>query len=161
MSSFWKLKALLKKNIQEMKRNVLSTLLEIFLPIILIFLFYVLKTAYEIDNINFEDEEQNYENFIKNRSFVHANFNKKDELIENFGLSDNFSIFANCSVDYYYPRPSVAVIGDKEDEDLLEKIKDKIIKEIEYINNGFYYTTVEEMEKHITDKEYYEKLKKK
>ena len=73
MSSFYKLKALVKKNFLEMRRNIFSTIFEIFLPIILISLFWLLKTAYEIDEIEFEKDEINLSNFIKKHSIVNSN----------------------------------------------------------------------------------------
>ena len=53
-SSIWKLNALIKKNVLEMKRNILSTLCEIFFPIILMLLLYWLKTVFDIELYEFE-----------------------------------------------------------------------------------------------------------
>ena len=67
-ASFWKLKALLKKNFYEMKRNIISTLIEIFFPIIVILLLYTLKIIHGTENYIFEKDESSLENFIKNNS---------------------------------------------------------------------------------------------
>ena len=72
-SSFWKLKALLKKNFYEMKRNVFSTLVEILFPIIVILLFYILKTIFDVDNHEFDIEEGSLKNFTKKRSVFNSN----------------------------------------------------------------------------------------
>ena len=67
-SSAWKLRALLKKNLLEMKRHIISTLCEILFPIILMALLYLLKTAFDIKNYEFDIEEGTLQNFIKSRS---------------------------------------------------------------------------------------------
>ena len=67
-ASIWKLKALLKKNFYEMKRNIISTLIEIFFPIIVILLLYTLKIIHGTENYIFEKEEGSLENYIKNNS---------------------------------------------------------------------------------------------
>ena len=64
----WKLRALLKKNFYEMKRNILSTLIEIFFPIIVVLLFYALKRIYDIENKEFSIQEGSIQNFTKMRS---------------------------------------------------------------------------------------------
>ena len=63
-SSAWKLRALLKKNLLEMKRHIISTLCEILFPIILMALLYLLKTAFDIKNYEFDIEEGTLQNFI-------------------------------------------------------------------------------------------------
>ena len=68
-SSIWKLNALIKKNLLEMKRNIFSTLCEILFPIILMLLLYWLKTAFDITNYVFEEVEGSIEQFITKRSF--------------------------------------------------------------------------------------------
>ena len=64
-SSYWKIKALLKKHFFEMKRNILSTLIEIFFPIIVILLFYILKIIYDIEYKYFDIEEGTVQNYTK------------------------------------------------------------------------------------------------
>ena len=67
-SSYWKLKALMKKNLLEMRRNICSTLCEIFFPIILMLLIYVLKTIFDINNYEFDLQEGSVQNYTKTRS---------------------------------------------------------------------------------------------
>ena len=67
-SSIWKLNALIKKNLLEMRRNILSTICEIFFPILLMLLLYWLKTVFEIKTYEFDDKEGNLEDYIKLRS---------------------------------------------------------------------------------------------
>jgi len=164
MSSFWKLKALVKKNYLEMKRNIFSTLLEIFLPIFLIVLFYILKTAYDIDNIDFIKEEKNDQEFIKKHSFIISN-NETDDLNLTYKLSF-FPLFENCSKNSYYYRPYVAFV--KFPDDLREIIYDKINETTNYnkgklqdlfIIDNITFDSVEEMEDYISKKGKYEKSK--
>ena len=67
-SSYWKLKALMKKNLLEMKRNITSTLCEIFFPILLMLLLYALKTLFHIKNYEFDIQEGSVQNYTKTRS---------------------------------------------------------------------------------------------
>ena len=67
-SSYWKLKALMKKNLLEMKRNIISTLCEIFFPIILMLLLYALKTIFDINNYEFDLQKGSVQNYTKARS---------------------------------------------------------------------------------------------
>ena len=72
-SSIWKLNALIKKNLLEMKRNIFSTLCEILFPIILMLLLYWLKTAFDITTYEFDNVEGSLENFIKSKSISNIN----------------------------------------------------------------------------------------
>ena len=67
-SSIWKLNALIKKNLLEMRRSIFSTICEIFFPIILMLLLYWLKTIFEIKTHEFDIKEGTLEDFIKKRS---------------------------------------------------------------------------------------------
>ena len=68
-----KLKALMTKNFLEMKRNIASTICEIFFPIIIISLFLVIRNFMGIDTHKFK-EEDGVENYIFNRSTSNINF---------------------------------------------------------------------------------------
>ena len=57
-----------------MKRNILSTLCEIFFPIILMLLLYWLKSVFEIENHEFKEVEGTLDNFIKKRSVSNIDF---------------------------------------------------------------------------------------
>ena len=57
-----------KKNFYEMKRNIVSTLIEILFPIIVVLLLYALKKIYDIENKEFSVQEGSIQNFTKMRS---------------------------------------------------------------------------------------------
>jgi len=165
MSSFWKLKALLKKNFLEMKRNIFSTLLEIFLPIILIGLFYVLKTAYDIENKSFDKDEingdsDNYINFYNNRLILH-NFSNEFQFYDNYDLPSDSKFFENCSNKYYY-RPYIAYINFPNNS-IIERIQTRFndLNEFFKIKNYHTFLSDEDMEKNIKNKKEYNELKNK
>ena len=54
----WKLRALLKKNLILMRRNLFSTLFEIFFPIILMIVAIGLRKAFPIETYKFQEEEK-------------------------------------------------------------------------------------------------------
>ena len=148
-SSFWKLKALLKKNFYEMKRNVFSTLVEILFPIIVILLFYILKTIFDVDNHEFDIEEGSLKNFTKKRSVFNSNIipqlnmtpnitNNIDNIpsidnmipdIEIYGMSIQ-PTFRICSLFGLNSelRSAIATIG------VPDVIKEKMIKESTYFS---------------------------
>ena len=165
MSSFWKLKALIKKNFLEMKRNIFSTILEIFLPIILISLFYILKTAYDIDNIDFTKDEDGdidkLSKFISYRSVINAEVEVEKEINETYGLS-KYPIFPICAGDdKTLPRPYIALIN------IPDNIRPKLEEKLTYINENHLtgneninlefiddFENVEKMEEYIKEKDY-------
>ena len=63
----WKLRALMKKNLLVLKRNIISTLFEIFFPIILILLSYAIRKAFILETFYFSSEEGSIENYIQIR----------------------------------------------------------------------------------------------
>ena len=65
-----KLHALMRKNLILMKRNILSTMLEIFFPIILFALIIILRRAFPIANLSFEDLDYNMTYFMENKSII-------------------------------------------------------------------------------------------
>ena len=66
----WKLRALLKKNLILMKRNILSTLFEIFFPIILMVVIICLRKAFPVETFKFQEEEKSLENYILDKSIT-------------------------------------------------------------------------------------------
>ena len=66
--NLWKLKALMKKNILILKRNIVSTLFEVLFPIVLILLVYAIRKAFTLETFDFETQEISLENYIKNKS---------------------------------------------------------------------------------------------
>ena len=66
----WKLKSLLKKNLILMKRNFLSTLFEIFFPIILMAVIIGLRKAFPVEIYTFSEEEKDLTTYIQNKSIT-------------------------------------------------------------------------------------------
>ena len=66
-SSYWKLNALIKKNLLAMRRNILSTIAEIFFPIALMCIVLVLRKVFKIKYYRFEKEESNDDYFFLNK----------------------------------------------------------------------------------------------
>ena len=152
-SSTWKLKALLKKNLYEMKRKIFSTIVEILFPIIVILLFYILKTIFDIENHEFDKEEGSLQNFTKMRSVYNSDTfpplnisfvdipaisDKKNIIpfldtlipeIKIYGMSirSTFSICSNFNSNKEI-RKSIATIG------VPNEIKEKLI------NNSIYFS---------------------
>ena len=65
-----KLNALMRKNLILMKRNILSTLLEILFPIALFALIIILRKAFPIVNVTFEQLDHNITYFMENKSII-------------------------------------------------------------------------------------------
>ena len=125
-SSIWKLNALIKKNLLEMKRNIFSTLCEILFPIILMLLLYWLKTAFDITNYVFEDVEGSIEQFIAKRSF--SNIDMLTALTQRTGKWNGMSILPAlfiCSRNNTKRkvRPKIATIG------VPDQIKERLIND--------------------------------
>ena len=73
MSSLsWKLKALIKKNLIEMKRNIFSTIIEIIFPIVIILLLYIVRIIFDISSNEFNIQEGSLQNFTKMRSVFNS-----------------------------------------------------------------------------------------
>ena len=69
-----KLKALMKKNLNILKRNVFSTIAEIVFPILLMLIILIVRKAFGIKKHRFENEEVNDETFTLNRAIAYENF---------------------------------------------------------------------------------------
>ena len=57
MSAWWQFKALMRKNILTLKRSIFMTLMEIFYPIGLMLVCYLIKLAFDSTKVTWEDEE--------------------------------------------------------------------------------------------------------
>ena len=66
----WKLRALLKKNIILMKRNIFSTIFEIFFPIVLMVVIIGLRKAFPVEIFTFDEDEKTLTNYIHNKSIT-------------------------------------------------------------------------------------------
>ena len=56
MSAWWQFKALIRKNMQTLKRSIFMTLMEIFYPIILMLICYLIKLAFDSTKVTWEEE---------------------------------------------------------------------------------------------------------
>jgi len=70
-SSFcWKLRALMKKNLILMKRNLISTIFEIFFPVLMFSLMILLRQIFPVEYYTFESLDKNISNFMNNHSIL-------------------------------------------------------------------------------------------
>ena len=80
--SSWKLRALIKKNLLILRRNIISTLFEILFPIALILLCYGIRQAFTLKTYEFEKEEGTMEKYIQNKSAVYLTDGQPIDLFE-------------------------------------------------------------------------------
>ena len=132
-SYLWKLRSLLKKNLILMKRNVLSTIFEIFFPILIVIIILALSQAFPLEKYIYEEIEGNeIGQYITNRSMSSINYGKSDISIEYnkeyqswLGLSA-LPPFKICSPlnPQYQSRPLIASLG------IPKEINDKRFRKI-------------------------------
>ena len=75
-SNCWKLRALMQKNLNIMKRNVCGTIAEVFFPIILMILVLVIRKAFKVKNHYFDEEEGDDPTFTLKRSLAFIDFSE-------------------------------------------------------------------------------------
>ena len=163
-SYFWKLHALIKKNLIIMKRNIFSTLFEIFFPILLFGVIIALREAFPIETYTFSEEEGNTEKFINDKSMTSIKdilndqgYDKSSSSWNGMSVIPPFKICSSLN-DQYQARPLIASIG------IPTEIKEQMIKDsLEFsdiINfhlteNSFKnFSSIEEMENYIKDPKY-------
>ena len=83
----WKLKAMLKKNLLLMKRNIVGTIFEIFFPMIMLIILIALRQAFTIETYSYESVETNDDFFLKNKSFSVINYTSSSDIEKWNGLS--------------------------------------------------------------------------
>ena len=69
MSAWWQFRALIKKNMLTLKRSIFMTLMEIFYPIILMIICYLIKLAFNSTKTTWEDEHGMEEYLIDKGNF--------------------------------------------------------------------------------------------
>ena len=179
-----KLKALMKKNFVEMKRNILQTVIEILFPIIVVLLFYTLKTIFDINNYEFDKEEGSIEKYTRMHSVFNSdkypeynitsdntpmpnildileNYPKISALIPDiYGMTflPSLNICAYLTPDYQIKQKTIATIG------VPDEIKKAMIEESLYFSNvtGLYlnansfkdFKSEEEMDNYIKSDNY-------
>ena len=141
----WKLRALMKKNIILMKRNLISTLFEIFFPVILVVVILALKQAFNVVTYNFSEMEGSIEKYISDKSMSSFNYDTSintdyDPLSASWlGLSA-LPPFQICSPmnNQGEARPIIASIG------IPQEIKDQMIKDSEKFESMIYFKLTSE-----------------
>ena len=155
-----KLKALMTKNLLEMKRNVASTICEIFFPVILMGLFLGIRIAMGYDTYEFKDKENNTTNYILTRSAANIDYLKRfDNYRENgtkwYGL-DVFPPLNICTMynEKKWGRPKIAIVG------VPPEIKERIIDDYKFFghpledDNFTKFDNISAFKKHMTDVAY-------
>jgi len=101
MSAWWQFRALMRKNVLTLKRSFLMTLLEIFYPIALMVLCYLIKIAFNSTKITWEDEGNLDEYLISKGNFgfdykVYAHLTMFNQLMKSGRLGqDQMQLFPN------------------------------------------------------------------
>ena len=119
MSAWWQFKALIRKNILTLKRSILMTLMEIFYPIILMLVCYLIKLAFNSTKVTWEDEGSLEEYLIDKGNFgfdfnVYPHLIMFNQLLKNGGLGNNPLQYFN---NYFN------IIGKPPDPDLIGRIQ--------------------------------------
>ena len=136
--SITKLKALMTKNLLEMKRNVGSTICEIFFPVILMGIFLGIRIALGYDTYKFDDEEGNISNYISKRSV--SNFNYSNFNCSNYSECPDWKVllkkhnpFKICREDNdnTKPRPKIAVVQ------VPDRVIEQIIRDYKVFNDKY------------------------
>ena len=140
MSNFYHLKALLKKNFILMKRNYFLTICEIFTPMILMLLLYVLRIAFKIEYKIGEDED--IEKYIVYNSTAMSS--EQDSIL---GIAYK-GTFSACKNRFY-----ISLIGKKFPKRLIEKLKERKNEENPFIQFNF-YKTIDDLESYIQSSNY-------
>ena len=153
--TFRKLRALMTKNLIEMRRNILSTLCEIFFPIIVMIVFLLIRSAITIKTHTFENEEISVKDFIYNRST--SNFYYSENQSEWYGLSLHSPLHI-CTMDNSkkWGRPRIATIG------VPDEIKEQMITDYQFFkdirpfdrNNFTDFSTIEEFKDYMKNSSY-------
>ena len=167
----WKLRALIKKNILILKRNIVSTLFEILFPIILMLLSYAIRKAFTLEKFEFTSQEGSMENYIKNKSVVNfddssISFSDLNVTVPTSPTWSGLSILPALKICSFFnsmhqPRPLIATIG------IPNKIKDQIIEHSKKYEQIFQldltydkfrdFDNITELNKYITSSKYGQK----
>ena len=169
----WKLRALMKKNLLILKRNIISTIFEILFPIVLILLCYAIRQAFTLKTFLFKEEEKDLVTYIQNKSVTYRedlhgmNILHFDQPEKDANGLSIIPVLKICSMmnSKYKPRPIIATIG------VPSQIKSKIEavitdfnnfpagtpQEVEVLKLTTYlkeFETVDKLEEYIKDKKY-------
>ena len=160
----WKLRALLKKNIILMKRNIFSTIFEIFFPIILMVVIIGLRKAFPVEIFTFDEEEKSLSNYIYNKSIT-----VKSPLLTSSDYDSTSKSWLGLSTvpplkicspinNQYQARPKIASIG------IPSAIKEQMIHDSEEYESEIFFklnensfkefNSIDDLNEHIKDKKY-------
>ena len=140
MSAWWQFRALIRKNMLTLKRSVFMTLMEIFYPIILMILCYLIKLAFNSTKTTWEDEGSLKEYLIDKVNFgfdytIYPYLMAYNTFVKNGNIqsvSDSVSFEASFSdfvnkFNYAYP--------DKEITEFYTKVAEINIKLLDKVNH--------------------------
>ena len=165
-SSCSKLRGLIKKNLLILKRNKITTLCEIFFPIILMLLMYAVRDSFLIIEYNYIEDEVNTTNFIRRRSVAYVDINNTGITVGETNNSfywNNLSLIPALSICSRHnrkgrERPLIATIG------IPLEIKLKIIADSSVyqeridmnisLENFKDFRNIEAMENYVKDKNF-------
>ena len=156
-SNSWKLRALIKKNLLILRRNIISTIFEILFPIVLLLICFAIRQAFTLKTHLFEDEEKDIVTYIQNKSVLYNENGQIDLISSRLDGTTGLSIVPVLKIcsplnSKYKPRPIIATIG------VPIEIKNNIRKdEISMYRNFFYFKdfdSVDELNKYVKDKKY-------
>ena len=164
-SSFsWKLRSLLKKNLILMKRNIFSTLFEIFFPVILMVVIICLRKAFPVEIYKFDSQEHDVENYINDKSIT-----SKTNVLMDPNFDQNSASWLGLSTipplqicspynNQGEQRPLIASIGIPEEiktQMIADSQEFKTLINFELNKNSFKeFSSIEEMENYIKDIKY-------
>ena len=168
-SFFLKLKALMKKNLILMKRNLLFTLIEIFFPVLLFIILVILRESLEREVTTFEESWQNDTFNYTDNYFISSITNGSNQSEFNFDDLENITwndfhiihpLFI-CSQFNFQNQARKKIASIK----VPKEIKDQIIRDnqLTYDMMGLHlsydsfieFDSVEDMENHIKSEEYF------
>ena len=160
-----KLKALMTKNLLEMKRNVASSICELFFPVILMAAFLGIRIALGYDTYKFYDEEISVRDYMFNRSTSNIHYSeyvakfKDNNFVPDVTDWKGLHIFSPLNIctinnDKEWPRPQIAAVN------VPDSIKLQIVKDVQVfqhnftINNFQNFSNYSEFEEYMTKKTY-------
>ena len=157
MANYQQLKGLLKSEFLQMKRNIFLSLVEIFCPVILLFLFLIIRLSFKQEKEKYKSIYQNDLEYIFKYSTNLTNkiTSKEQNKIKEINIDTPIPYYyflAQCSLIKH-----IALIGSN----FPQKLKDKIASHFWEIDNDFNgekifkrFKTIEKFEEYITSKNY-------
>ena len=163
-SYFTKLHALIKKNLILMKRNILSTLFEIFFPIILFGVIIALREAFPIETFTFSEQEKTTENFINDKSMTSIKDIISDPDFDQNSFSWNgMSVIPPLKIcsslnEQYQSRPLIGSIGlplEIRNQMISDSLEFENIINFKLTENNFKnFSSVEELDNYVKSPQY-------